>query len=94
MTAYAIADLVVHDPGLFSQYLERIPAIVAKHHGRYLSRGGRVATIFGEWQPRRIVIIEFPTPDDLMRCFSCEEYRKILPIRERAARGSMIMVES
>jgi len=93
MTAYAIVDLVVHDPAGFSRYLSRVSAIVAKHHGRYLSRGGRITTVFGSWKPRRIVIIEFPGPDDLMQCFSCEEYRDILHLREESATGSMIMVE-
>ena len=93
MTAYAIVDLAVRDPSLFSEYLAKVSGIVARHHGRYLSRGGKVTTIFGNWQPSRLVIIEFPGPADLVQCFTCEEYREILPIRERSATGSMIMVE-
>ena len=93
MTAYAIAYLTVHDPGLFTQYLSKVSDIVARHHGRYLSRGGKVTTVFGDWHPRRLVIIEFPGPEDLVQCFSCGEYLEILPIRERSATGSLIMVE-
>lgn len=93
MPVYAIADLRVHDPELFARYLARIAGIVGKHHGRYLSRGGRVTGIFGDWRPEQIVLIEFPTRGDLVRCFSSDEYREILPFREGSSTGSLIMVE-
>ena len=49
--------------------------------------------VFGGWRPDRIVIIEFPCSADLVECFSCGEYREILPIREKSSTGSLIMVE-
>jgi len=39
--AYAVADIRVHDPALFSRYVDRIGEIVRKHRGRYLARAGR-----------------------------------------------------
>ena len=93
MPVYALAQVRVHDPELFSRYLARVSAIVERHHGRYLSRRGKVTRIFGSWTPDRIVIIEFPAREDLVQCFGCEEYRELLPLREESATGSMIMLE-
>ena len=91
--AYAIADIRVHDPALFSRYVEQVGEIVRKHQGRYLSRAGKVTCITGAWKPGRIVLIEFPSREELVRCFASREYREILPIREGSSTGSLIMVE-
>jgi uncharacterized protein (DUF1330 family) len=52
-----------------------------------------VTTLLGDWKPDRLVIIEFPSRKDLERCFGSQEYKEIVPLRDRSATGSMIMVE-
>lgn len=80
-------------PLLLSQYLARVAPIIERHYGRYLVRGGTVTPITGNWHPQCVLIIKFPTKEDLVQCFSCEEYKAIVPIRDRASTGSIVMVE-
>jgi uncharacterized protein (DUF1330 family) len=61
MTAYLVLDLTVHDRRDFLPYVEAIPAFIAKHGGRYLSKGARPVTLEGDWSPQRLVILAFPT---------------------------------
>jgi uncharacterized protein (DUF1330 family) len=40
MTAYMIVDLKVHDQEEFETYRQGVPALIAKHGGEYIVRGG------------------------------------------------------
>lgn len=93
MPVYVVVDIAVHDPEVFSQYLSRVIGLVKKNNGHYLVRGGKVTSILGGWNPGRLVIIEFPSREDMERCFGSEEYRKITPLRDLSSTGSIIMVE-
>ena len=42
--------------------------------GRYLVRGGKAVAIAGDWQPGRIVIMEFPPMEQMRNCFPSPEY--------------------
>jgi len=58
-----------------------------------LVRGGRVTPISGDWNPERIVIVEFDDMDQLQKCMFSPEYTEIAPIREEAAISKVIVVE-
>lgn len=60
MAAYLIADVEVSDPEQYKQYTALTPAAVAAAGGRFIVRGGRSETLEGDWQPSRVVVIEFP----------------------------------
>jgi len=90
---YMIIDILVTDKDLYSQYTKCVTAIVEKYGGRYLTRGGKITPISGNWNPKRIVIIEFPSEAALKKCFSSEEYLEIAPLREHSTAGWSIMVE-
>lgn len=49
--------------------------------------------LVGEWDPDRIVVIEFPTREDVERCFGSREYQEIRPLRSHSSTGSNVMVE-
>ena len=66
MPAYVINDMVVTDPELFERYKQLSPPTVAQYGGRFLARGGQVDTLEGDWSPRRVVIIEFPSLERAM----------------------------
>ena len=61
MPAYVINDMVVTDPELFERYKQLSPPTVAQYGGRFLARGGQIENLEGDWSPRRVVIIEFPS---------------------------------
>ena len=61
MPAYVIADIEITDAAGYEEYRRRVPATVAQYGGRYLVRGGAAETLEGDWQPRRLVVLEFPS---------------------------------
>jgi uncharacterized protein (DUF1330 family) len=93
MAAYIILDIKVFNKDLYAQYISKAPAIIKKHGGRYLVRGGTIITASGNWNPERIVVIEFVSMEHLKNCFDSPEYREIAPLREQSTISKAIMVE-
>ncbi len=93
MTAYLIADIDVTDTDGYDAYRREVPATVAKYGGRFAARGGKVEVLEGGWAPKRVVVLEFPTMDALKRWYHSAEYKPLIALRQKAARGSVIAVE-
>lgn len=85
MTAYLLADVEVVDPGPYAEYRRRFDAILAAYGGRILVNGGRCEALEGEWLPRRLVVLEFPSAEHARRWHASPEYAEIMPIRLRHA---------
>jgi uncharacterized protein (DUF1330 family) len=93
MTAFVIADIDVHDQETYREYVTLVPDTLKPHGGRFIVRGGASETLEGDWQPRRLVVIEFPTAEDARRWHGSPEYATALAMRQRSARGSLVLVE-
>lgn len=95
MPAFLIADAVPHDPDAYraSGYLEAAVRTAATHGGRYRVRGGEMTALEGEWDLRRVVIIEFPTMDDLRAWYDDPEYQAWIPVRQRLTQSRILAVE-
>ena len=59
MPAYVVVETDVTDPERYEQYKAAAPAAIAAAGGRYLVRGGELAVFEGDWQPSRLVVLEF-----------------------------------
>ncbi len=94
MAAYWIARSRITDPVEYKKYTDRVPAIIAKYHGKVLARGGRYQTMEGPDSFHRFVVIEFPTLEDGVACFRSPEYDEAAAFR-RAGAGEVetIVVE-
>lgn len=89
---YMIIEIKVMNHELYTSYVEEVPEIVKKYGGRYLVRGGDVISIFGNWNPERIAIVEFETEQQLRNCFNSAEYLKIAPFRENSTITKSVIV--
>jgi uncharacterized protein (DUF1330 family) len=83
VAAYILVDVRVHDPVGYAEYTAQTPGLVAKHGGRFIVRGGPYDVIEGEWDPQRIVLIEFPNVAAAHAFYNDPEYQAIIPIRHR-----------
>lgn len=93
MAAYVIVQVEVLDPVIYERYKALAPASIAAYGGRYLARGGQTQALEGEWDPCRVVILEF---DDIARAKSwldSPEYREARALRHACARTQMMVVE-
>ncbi len=93
MAAYVIGDIEVTDPAAFQEYRNRVGATVEQYGGRFVVRGGRVDLKEGDWQPHRLLMVEFPSLEQAERWYNSSEYKPLIAIREKAARTQMIIVE-
>ena len=93
MPAYLIADVDVTDPTRYAEYRQRVPATVAAYGGRFLVRGGAHEVLEGNWQPHRVVVLEFPSLEQARSWYESEEYREPKAIRIAASRTNAIIVE-
>jgi uncharacterized protein (DUF1330 family) len=93
MTAYVIVDIDVTDPKGYEDYKQLAPGTIARFGGKYLARGGATEVLEGEWQPKRLVILEFESAERAKAWLHSGEYRPARAIRHRAARSNMVVVE-
>ena len=93
MPAYVIVEMDIVDPVGYEEYKKLAGATVEKHGGRYIVRGGPVETLEGDWNPKRIVILEFESMQRAKEWLNCEEYHEPRKMRHRTAKTKMILVE-
>ena len=93
MAAYLVAQVRVDGPETYRRYREAVPALVDRFGGRFRVRGGELEVLEGEWPLPRLVIIEFPSRDAARLFYDSPEYQKILPLRQRASEGNLVIVE-
>lgn len=93
MPAYVIVEISIHDPVAYEDYKKLTPAAIAAYDGKFVVRGGQAEPLEGEWQPERIVILEFPTVERAKEWWSSEIYTEAKIIRQRAATTKMLVVQ-
>ena len=93
MTAYVIVDIEVADPEGYKQYVKLAPEAVKLYGGKYIARGGINETLEGDWQAKRLVILEFPSLEQAKAWLNSPEYSPARALRHKYARTNMVVVE-
>jgi uncharacterized protein (DUF1330 family) len=93
MSAYVIVDIEVTDPVRYEEYKKMAHATVLQYGGKYIARGGHHETLEGEWRPRRLVILEFPSVEQAKKWHDSPEYAPALALRQQTAKTNMVVVE-
>ena len=94
MTAYVIVNIEVTDEQAYAEVKQLTPPTVHAYGGRYLARGGRTAIFAGDWQPKRLVILQFDSMEQVERWQDSPEYADVRIKRDRCARVQMVALES
>jgi uncharacterized protein (DUF1330 family) len=93
MSAYIIVEIEVHNPTEYEEYKKLAAPTIALYQGKYIVRGGKTETFEGEWNPKRVVVLEFPNAAKAREWWSSKEYAPAKSIRHRTATTKMICVE-
>jgi uncharacterized protein (DUF1330 family) len=93
MSAYVIVEIDIHDPAGYEEYKKFAGATVEKYGGKYIVRGGRAEVLEGDWNPKRIVVLQFDSPQHAKDWLNSEEYHEPRKMRHRTAKTNMILVE-
>ena len=86
-------DAEVTDQVVFSDYLERVPAVVASHGGKYLVRGGATEVVQGDWAPNRIVVVEFDNVEQARGWQNSPAYAELRAMLNRSSNTNVIIAE-
>ena len=94
MPAYIVGQVVMRDPSWVEPYRARVPALVQKHGGRYLVRGGKMETLEGSAAlPSSIVVLEFPSRAQARAFYDDPEYVACAKLRQDGALTELVLVD-
>jgi len=93
MSAYVVVEIEILDPVGYEEYKKQAAATVHKYGGKYITRGGKTEVLEGDWNPKRIVVLQFESMERAKEWLNCEEYREPRKMRHCTAKTNMILVE-
>jgi uncharacterized protein (DUF1330 family) len=93
MAAYIVTEIEVRDAERYEDYKRLVPPTLAEYGGRFVVRGGAAETLEGDWSPRRIVVLEFPSAEKAKEWWGSDAYAPAKELRQATAHTRMILVE-
>ena len=93
MAAYLLAKVEVTDWDRYKEYTKKTPGAVAKYGGRFIVRAGKMVTLEGPEETRRVVLIEFPSFEKAKEFYYSKEYQEVKKLREGAAKGQFLAID-
>ena len=93
MAAYVITYLEVTDPQAFQAYRQAAGPTFAPYGGKPVVVDGAFEVLEGMIQPRSVVVVEFESMEQARRWYASPEYARTIPMRQRAANASLILVD-
>ena len=93
MKAYVIFDVEIYDMKRYGEYMARVKPALEAAGGRYLSRGGEHKVYEGDWKPRRVVLIEFPSVANWEEFYEGPIYQGLKSIRDECSSVRLVSVE-
>jgi uncharacterized protein (DUF1330 family) len=92
VAAYVVVDVDRTDPERAARYSEMSGPSVERHGGRFLARGGALAVLEGDWNPSRLVVIEFASVEAAQAWYDSDDYREARAVRDGAGTWRMVVV--
>lgn len=93
MPAYVIAHIDINDPVRYEDYKKMSPISIGKFGGRFLVRGAPAEVLEGSWQPKRLVLLEFPSVEVARQWWNSDDYAEAKALRQATSTGDMIILE-
>ncbi|GAA4724214.1 DUF1330 domain-containing protein [Nocardioides endophyticus] len=86
MTGYVLFDVQnVLDEEAFKNYESQVVATTAQFDGVYRVVSGDARALEGSWDPRFVVLIEFPSREKAEEWYGSEAYAPLKKIRQSSA---------
>ena len=92
MTAYVIFDVDIRDPARYGEFMSSVKPALEKSGARYLARGGAHRVYEGDWEPRRIVLVEFPSVEAWEEFYDGPTYQGLKSIRDECSSARLVSV--
>ena len=93
MPAYVVVQMKVHDPQKLREYVRLIPPYVAKHGGRYLTRGSDLICLEDTNCTSGVVVSVWLYKAAAEAFFADPDYLKVAEPRKAASTMEMLTVQ-
>ena len=93
MAAYAIVDVEVHDIADFLDYQKEVAPLLASAGARYLARGGEFRVYHGDYSPGSLIILEFPSLEEMDRFYTSGAYLALGSQRDACCTARVVAVK-
>lgn len=93
MSEYVIFDVEIRDPVRYQDFMTQVKPALEAAGGRYLARGGPHKVYEGDWVPRRIVLLEFPSVSAWESFYNGPVYQSLKTIRDECSSARLVSVE-
>jgi uncharacterized protein (DUF1330 family) len=93
MSAYVIYDVDIMVPERYQEFMLKVKPAIEAAGGRYLARGGEHKIIEGSWEPRRLVLFEFPSMAKAEEFYNSALYQSCKAIRDECSSSNIVIVE-
>jgi uncharacterized protein (DUF1330 family) len=80
------------DAEAFKPYIVRVPDVIKDYGCRYIARGNAVTPLCGLFAPDRLVLMEFPSADEVAAFYFSPAYAPLLQIRLKATEPRFVLV--
>ena len=93
MPAYVVFDVEIRDADRYQDFMRQVKPALEAAGARYLARGGAHKVHEGDWCPRRIVILEFPSIAVWEGFYTGPVYQGLKAIRDECSSARLVSVE-
>ena len=93
MPAFVIFDVDIRDPARYQEFMSGVKPALEAAGARYLARGGAHKVYEGDWTPRRIVILEFPSVSAWEEFYNGSVYQGLKSVRDACSSARLVSVE-
>jgi len=93
MTAFLICDVTVKDRDALNEYLSLSQHTLAPFGGKFHVQAGKVDVIEGNWNPKVVIVAEFPSMEKAHEWYVSDDYAKALEVKPKALDRNMILVQ-
>jgi uncharacterized protein (DUF1330 family) len=93
VAAYVIFDVEIRDMTRYQEFMAGVKPALEAAGAKYLARGGTHKVYEGDWQPRRIVLLEFPSVQAWEDFYLGPVYQSLKSIRDECSSARLVSVE-
>lgn len=93
MPAYVIFDVEIRDATQYQAFMSGVKPALEAAGAKYLARGGAHKVYEGDWEPRRIVLLEFPSVAAWETFYNGATYQGLKSVRDACSSARLVGVE-
>lgn len=93
MSAFVIFDVRIDDPTRYQEFMAGVKPALEAADAKYLARGGAHRVYEGDWEPRRIVLLEFPSIAAWEGFYEGPVYQGLKAVRDACSSARLVAVE-